>query len=347
MTEQHRTDEQTTKVHEDHHLLKTAATIGRSLEQPNPLIYWSDLLTSAGAGYASLFLLLVQPLDRWSPLFAMLSLLLLYRAESFIHELTHVSRGRLPCFHGAWNILVGIPLLTPSFLYEGVHNLHHSRTVYGTSRDPEYLPLAGTGRARICIFLLSSTLAPFALLIRFALLGPLSLLHPSLRGRVIVRMSALAINPGYRRAYPDARLASRWRIQEAATTIWSWTLIGVSIASAKAMQQVLMGLLLLSAIALLNQLRTLVAHSWSNSDGTRMNLTEQYLDSVNIPPPAIGPALWAPVGLRYHALHHLLPAVPYHHLPAAYREISRLLGRHSTLSRADYAGWKEAIHSWW
>ncbi len=43
-----------------------------------------------------------------------------------------------------------------------------------------------------------------------------------------------------------------------------------------------------------------------------MSVTAQYLDSVNVPPPGTLPALWAPVGLRYHALHHLLPglAVP-------------------------------------
>ena len=61
----------------------------------------------------------------------------------------------------------------------------------------------------------------------------------------------------------------------------------------------------------LNQVRTLVAHLWEN-DGEPMSVTAQYLDSVNVPPPATLPALWAPVGLRYHALHHLLPGVPYH-----------------------------------
>ncbi len=43
------------------------------------------------------------------------------------------------------------------------------------------------------------------------------------------------------------------------------------------------------------------------NDGEVMSVTEQYLDSVNVPPPGLLPALWAPVGLRYHALHHLLP----------------------------------------
>ena len=38
--------------------------------------------------------------------------------------------------------LLGVPLLVPSFLYEGVHNQHHAKLYYGTIDDPEYLPLA-------------------------------------------------------------------------------------------------------------------------------------------------------------------------------------------------------------
>ena len=69
-----------------------------------------------------------------------------------------------------------------------------------------------------------------------------------------------------------------------------------------------------------------------------MSVTEQYLDSVNVPPPAMLPALWAPVGLRYHALHHLLPGVPYHGLGEAHRRIAKALPKESTYYRANHEG---------
>ena len=88
---------------------------------------------------------------------------------------------------------------------------------------------------------------------------------------------------------------------------------------------------------MLNQLRTLVAHLWEN-EGEPMSVTAQYLDTVNVPPPGPLAALWAPVGLRYHALHHLLPSLPYHALGEAHRRLSAHEHAHETYGRAHYRG---------
>jgi exodeoxyribonuclease VII large subunit len=49
-------------------------------------------------------------------------------------------------------------------------------------------------------------------------------------------------------------------------------------------------------------------------------------------------ALLAPVGLRYHALHHLMPSMPYHDLPEAHRRLARELGTGSTYEGANHPG---------
>jgi hypothetical protein len=132
--------------------------------------------------------------------------LALYRALLFIHELTHIHRDALPGFRFVWNLVVGIPVLMPSFMYEGVHSLHHSRIRYGTSEDPEYLPLALMKPWSLPVFTLTALLLPVGLLLRSAVLVPLGVIVPPLRTLVWERASSLSINPSFRRRKPEGAM---------------------------------------------------------------------------------------------------------------------------------------------
>jgi len=324
------------RIPDDVAMLRKAAELTRDINTARPLIYWSDFLGSAAVGYAALAGAMVLPVG-WAIVAGIVAVLALYRAGSFIHELTHIKHSDVPWFRLGWNVIVGIPMLVPSFLYEGVHNLHHTRVRYGTVEDPEYLPLALMKPWTLPLFVVTSVLAPVALLFRFGILTPLSLLSPWLRGEVVARFSGLQINPKFRRRAPEGDLKRQWAWQEAGASIWSIGLIAGVVSGFIPLRAFLIFLAVAASVMLLNQVRTLVAHLWEN-EGEPMTVTAQYLDTVNVPPPSALPVLWAPVGLRYHALHHLLPSLPYHSLAEAHRRIGSALGVDSQYHKASYAG---------
>nr|WP_294171155.1 fatty acid desaturase [uncultured Sphingomonas sp.] len=322
-------------VADDKAMLRAAADLTRDLNTPDSRIYWADLIGSAVLGYLALALAMLSSTAGVAVVGGMIAVLALYRAGSFIHEITHIKHSQLPGFRRAWNLLIGVPLLVPSFLYEGVHNLHHAKTRYGTAEDPEYLPLASMKPWTLPLFLVTSALAPLALLIRFAVLAPLSMLSTGLRQVVVSRFSGLQINPHFRRRPAEGELKRRWAWQEAACSVWAMTLVGLVATGTLPLRDFGIFLVVVAAVMFLNQVRTLVAHLWEN-EGEQMSVTAQYLDSVNVPPPATLPVLWAPVGLRYHALHHLLPGVPYHNLGEAHRRISAALGSGSAFHETNH-----------
>jgi fatty acid desaturase len=306
---------------EDVAMIKLAATVARELGAYKPAIYWADTLGSALLGWGALAALILTPGLPVAAIaaLAVVAVLALYRLGSFIHEISHMKDDSVPGYRLGWNLIAGIPLMIPSFMYEGVHNLHHARNRYGTARDPEYMALALKPKYSLPLFVAVAALGPIGLIIRWALLAPLSLLPP-VRMQVRARFSALSINPDFRRDPPAGPAGARWNVMEAATSLFVIAVLAAVAIGIIPLQAFAIWLAVLSVTMVLNQVRTLAAHLWEN-DGKVMSITAQYLDSVTVPPPATLPELWAPVGLRYHALHHLLPSLPYHALPAAHRRL--------------------------
>jgi fatty acid desaturase len=150
-------------------------------------------------------------------------------------------------------------------------------------------------------------------------LGPLSWVIPPLRRCVVARASTLALNPRYRRSAPQGRDAVRWMAQEAAAAALVWLVAAAVVAGRVPHQWLLQWYVVGVGALVLNQARNLAAHRYE-SDGQPTDSLGQLLDSVTIEGRLLS-ALAAPVGLRYHALHHYLPMVPYHSLGTLHRRL--------------------------
>src|SRR3546814_2992975 len=91
-------------------MIRAASELTRDLVTPSARIYWADFLASAFVGYAGVVAAILAPSTPWMLAAALVAVLALYRAGSFIHEITHIRKQALPGFRLGWNILIGVPL---------------------------------------------------------------------------------------------------------------------------------------------------------------------------------------------------------------------------------------------
>lgn len=326
------------------------------LGQPNQTIYWTDFLLSYALGTAALVAAYPHPLSSgifWA--WVTVSLLAFYRALSFIHELAHFKQ-RLKSFRILWNALAGVPMAFPAFMYTRSHSVHHNPNTYGTDADGEYVSFQNRSRWQIFAYLASSFISVPALVFRFAFLYPISLVSPAVRKFVVERGSSIVIAIDYVGHWPSESEKQEWRIMETACCLFWLTVLGAASAGVIPWRVLGVTYLVMSGALFLNNMRTLAAHRFAN-DGRILTIEEQLLDSVNLVntfPGWIFSALAAPVGLRYHALHHLFPFLPYHALGTAHKRLAEKLPHDSSYHSVSEAGvfvavaklWRhEAVHS--
>ncbi|OLC67065.1 MAG: hypothetical protein AUH69_05455 [Actinobacteria bacterium 13_1_40CM_4_65_12] len=309
------TDESIRFVREAHALVS-------DLLDPRPAHYWMDVVLTTLTAYTAFAAYVMAPdvsaLQGAAPLVAALAM---YRAAVFTHEIAHRPAGSFAAFTVFWNVVCGVPLWMPSFLY-GDHKGHHAKPAYGTRADPEYILVAWGGRARVVAFLSLALIYPALGFLRFLVLTPLALVARRLDRLIWTRASSLYnMNEFYRRPYDaQARAPSRW-LQEIAASAWAWIVVGLVATDRVSWSTLGKAYVVFLLWMTINQVRTLAAHRYSNRRGMPVSHLAQVADTNTFARGGWLPHLWAPLGMRYHALHHLLPTLPYHAMPQAHRRL--------------------------
>jgi fatty acid desaturase len=303
--------------------IRQAGEIVADLQRRSPLLYWTDFLISGAAAWTLAILFFRSP--GWGPmaLLAMLgSAILFYRAGTFIHEIVHFREGELTWFARVWNLGMGIPFLMPWIIYRN-HVDHHSVRYFGTPDDGEYLPLAAAPPSETVKYLGQVLVLPLLVVLRFGVLGPVSWFNRNLREWVLTVASHGASNPYFRRRFPAAQERHLFIVE---VLCFLWLACLAVLVSEGAIGWMVVGkAYALMGVALgLNWVRNLAAHNYANR-GERMSVGEQFADSINITGQTWLTVWMFPVGLRYHALHHLFPFLPYHNLGKAHARLMERL----------------------
>ncbi len=305
----------------------------------SPLRYWADFLLSLVAAYTAAAAYLTLPFGTWPQLLAFpVTAFWLYRLGSLIHEVCHLGQHEMTLFKGAWNLLAGVMMLTPSPFFTRHHRDHHSQRFYGTPEDPEYVAncLESGNLASLLGYTVYVLVFPLLVFLRF-LLAPLSFLHPRLREWTLTRASSLTFNRQYERKLTPADRRAIFLVESLcflrAALIPLLVVMGLNHWT-----RIPMLYLLAVATVVLNQLRQLADHHFEG-DGSRVDLATHIMDSCNFTRNDPLTLLFFPFSIRYHALHHLFPSLPYHNLKQAHAHLVATLPADSPYLQLDRPGW--------
>ena len=302
--------------------------------------YWFDFLLSATLAYTAAAVYLVAPLFSVTQIIAFpITVFWLYRSGSLIHEVAHLPSRELRGFKITWNLVVGVITLAPSTFFTDHHRDHHSGKMYGTPQDPEYIVnvFERGSILSILLYAVHVCLFPAFVFLRF-LLAPLSFLHPKIRDFTLRRLSSFTLNWKYeknlsrldRKTFAMLKLLCFAR----ATMILFGVFLGITFWTRIPLMYVLA-----ASTLMFNQMRQLADHHFE-SDGDPMSIPDHILDSCNYTGSDFFTWLFFPFAIKFHALHHLFPSLPYHNLESAHKHLTESLSTDSP-----YHGLSQS--SWW
>ncbi len=311
----------------------------QDFHQVRRTVYWRDMILSVTIAYSAAYVFLTAPaFSVWQIIAYVCAVFWLYRVGSLVHEVAHLGAHELPSFKLAWNLLVGVPTLTPSTFFTAHHRDHHSQRVYGTPQDPEYVVNVCPRGSVLNLLIYFVVVAAFPLLVflRF-FLAPLTFITPQIRDFTLRRLSAFTFNWKYER--PISRIdRKKFATLELLCWLRATVIPGAVLVGATPWSRMYLLYFLGAAVVILNQLRQLADHHFEGN-GEKLSMSDHILDSCNYT--GRDPLTWLffPFAIQYHALHHLFPSLPYHNLAFAHAYLMRELPGDSPYRDLAQPGW--------
>lgn len=245
-------------------------------------------------------------------LYVFIASVLLFRATAFMHEAYHQTKN-MKWFQNYYNLVHGFLHKIPSYGYDD-HRFHHSPQTYGTRKDPEYETL-GSKPKLLVMFLPLFGMLLFAVFIAFRwVLIPFLLPFIGAKGRNLIYRyaSTFAMCPQYVRDEPTESERLTWYQQDFGCALYTLATAALIYSGVLPTQILVVWVITLYFIALINFYRVALNHRYF-TEFDQTTHKGQVLDSVTLPL-TIFNAMFYPLGLGYHALHHMFPQIPYHNM---------------------------------
>jgi fatty acid desaturase len=311
----------------------------RDFFAPKPLRYWLDFLLSLALAYGAGTIYLSAPLGSvWQVAAYPVTVFWVYRLGSLVHEVCHLGHQEMQVFKVVWNLVVGVITLAPSPFFTRHHRDHHSARMYGTPQDPEYIVNVFRPGSWPSLLAYGLLIMAFPLLVFFRfLLAPLTFIHPAVREWTLVHASSLTMNPRYERRLNRFDRFAVTAIELLCCVRAAAMLLAVVYGLTHWTRLPLFYGVALGALVL-NQLRLLADHHFE-ADGKPLSLEAHLHDSCNFTGRDFLTWLLFPFAIRYHALHHLFPSLPYHNLKAAHEHLLAHLPADSPYRGFDQTSW--------
>jgi fatty acid desaturase len=132
-------------------------------------------------------------------------------------------------------------------------------------------------------------------------------------------------------------------MEEIVTSIFAISAVCFAVAGLLPWEFILQWFIICSSLAALNAVQFLALHRY---EARGSYLDAQISDSLNTSGSVLT-SLWAPVGQRFHALHHSFPTLPYHNLSEAHRRLTQSLPIDSIYRTAENSSLRVALFSLW